>query len=211
MFWWGFTPKIDPNLAQGSNLLKYLWSTFITPHPAWGRVFRINSMPFVLKGENYKSSVWLQCISWFVQWNNSILHYLSELFRSKYFSNSPCYWLHTLHEYHYKPFLAPVIIFQFPIGVFIPFFIPGVCLCYWGCNVAQQWHWHISILADHRWFSSPLSRRSQSSSSLGARATISLNTKQNQISTLRSLLIFYFMQTCNIFTEMTIWKIKDKT
>ena len=41
-----------------------------------------------------------------------------------------------------------------------------------------------------------------SSSALGARATISLNTKQNQISTLRSLLIFC---SCNILTILLTW------
>ena len=178
MFWWGFTPKIDPNLAQGSNLLKYLWSTFITPHPASGRVFRINSMPFVLKGENYQSSVRPECISWFVQWNNSILNYLSELFRYKYFSNSPM--LLTSPIIIIQAFLGggrAVIIFQFPLGVFIP----TVSLWYWGWNVAQQWHWHISILADHCRFSSPRHPRHS-----GSRHNLSI---QSRISTAHSYLL----------------------
>ena len=33
-FWWGLGVKIDPNSALGNNLLKYLWSPFITLHIA---------------------------------------------------------------------------------------------------------------------------------------------------------------------------------
>ena len=39
MFWWGGCTKIDPNLASSDNLLKYLWSPFITLHAAPGQLF----------------------------------------------------------------------------------------------------------------------------------------------------------------------------
>lgn len=39
MFWWGGCTKIDPNFASSDNLLKYLWSPFITLHAAPGQLF----------------------------------------------------------------------------------------------------------------------------------------------------------------------------
>ena len=130
-----------------------------------------------------------ECISWFVQWNNSILNYLSELFRYKYFSNSPMLLTSPCTSIIIQAFLGggrAVIIFQFPLGVFIP---SVSCLWYWGCNVAQQWHWHISILADHCWFSSPRHPRHS------GLAPQSLNTKQNINSTFLSCVDFTFVLT----------------